>query len=82
MSGTPQESRSHIPSPLATGNQKSGYWEDLPRNSLLPLFVPLFVVSGVVMDRELGVGGIAAHSAIGHGGWVGDGFWDSGLCLS
>lgn len=23
------------------------------------------------MDGELGVGGVAAHSAIGHGGWDG-----------
>ena len=50
----------------------------LPRDGLLPLSVPFLVVGRVVVDRELGVGGIAAHGAVGHGGGDGDGVWGWG----
>ncbi len=46
--------------------RESGY---VPRNSLLPLSVPPLVVSGIVADCELRVGGVAAYGAVGHGGW-------------
>lgn len=60
------------------GNERAGGREGLPRDGLLPLSVPFLVVGGVVVDRELGVGGIAAHGAVGHGGGDGDGVWGWG----
>ncbi len=50
------------------GGQERGERGYVPRNSLLPLSVPALVVSRVVADCELGVGGVAAYGAVGHGG--------------
>ena len=69
---------SHVPPLLPIENRRIEEREEVPRNSLLSLSFPLLVVSSVVMDRELGVGGVAADGAIGHREWDGNGFGDGG----